>query len=265
VRARTSPGLRYLVRSGPSTQQERWEEAAGYSPATIAAEIAALDAAVEWSRKKAKSTDRAPAWAAVAATLGRGARGSTFTRTGGLGSGYYLRISADGHPERGRPHQHRQQRRCVGPAEIVDPSFLELGGLECARRWTLRDGDDQSRRRPPASAQAARDDGWGTATRTTAMERKTKARRRPERDTSGRSSAGSGGLHRPRRRRRSTVRRRPGVAGRADQLLGEQVWEGTGLPTGSARPLVWAHAEYIVLAARGCDRVRQRLTGQLAG
>ena len=34
----------------------------------------------------------------------------------------------------------------------------------------------------------------------------------------------------------------------SDQLLGEQVWEGTGLPTGSARPLVWAHAEYIILA-----------------
>jgi glucoamylase len=34
----------------------------------------------------------------------------------------------------------------------------------------------------------------------------------------------------------------------SDQLLGEQVWEGTGLPTGSARPLVWAQAEYIVLA-----------------
>lgn len=34
----------------------------------------------------------------------------------------------------------------------------------------------------------------------------------------------------------------------SDPLLGEQVWEGTGLPTGSARPLVWTHAEYIVLA-----------------
>ena len=34
----------------------------------------------------------------------------------------------------------------------------------------------------------------------------------------------------------------------SDQLLGEQVWESTGAPTGSARPLVWAHAEYIVLA-----------------
>jgi glucoamylase len=32
------------------------------------------------------------------------------------------------------------------------------------------------------------------------------------------------------------------------QLLGEQIWEVTGEPTGSARPLVWAHAEYLVLA-----------------
>ena len=33
----------------------------------------------------------------------------------------------------------------------------------------------------------------------------------------------------------------------SDQLLGEQVWEGSGLPTGSARPLVWAHAEFLIL------------------
>ena len=37
------------------------------------------------------------------------------------------------------------------------------------------------------------------------------------------------------------------MAGSA-QLIPEQVWESTGLPTGSARPLVWAHAEYIILA-----------------
>jgi len=33
-----------------------------------------------------------------------------------------------------------------------------------------------------------------------------------------------------------------------EHLLSEQVWENTALPTGSARPLVWAHAEYIILA-----------------
>jgi glucoamylase len=32
----------YLIRHGPATQQERWEEAAGYSPSTLAVNIAAL-------------------------------------------------------------------------------------------------------------------------------------------------------------------------------------------------------------------------------
>jgi glucoamylase len=37
----------YLVRNGPITQQDRWEEDAGYSPFTLAAEIAALLAAAD--------------------------------------------------------------------------------------------------------------------------------------------------------------------------------------------------------------------------
>jgi glucoamylase len=32
----------YIVRNGPVTQQDRWEEDPGYSPFTLAAEIAAL-------------------------------------------------------------------------------------------------------------------------------------------------------------------------------------------------------------------------------
>jgi GH15 family glucan-1,4-alpha-glucosidase len=32
----------YLVRHGPVTPQERWEEASGYSPSTLASNIAAL-------------------------------------------------------------------------------------------------------------------------------------------------------------------------------------------------------------------------------
>src|SRR5262249_33664535 len=37
----------YIVRNGPVTQQDRWEEDAGYSPFTLAAEIAALLAAAD--------------------------------------------------------------------------------------------------------------------------------------------------------------------------------------------------------------------------
>ena len=35
-------GAAYLTRNGPVTQQERWEEASGYSPSTLASNIAAL-------------------------------------------------------------------------------------------------------------------------------------------------------------------------------------------------------------------------------
>jgi glucoamylase len=43
-----------------------------------------------------------------------------------------------------------------------------------------------------------------------------------------------------------------------EQLIPEQVWESAPLrPTGSARPLVWAHAEYVIL-------VQAVLTGVVA-
>ncbi len=37
----------YLIREGPATPQERWEEAGGYSPSTLATNIAALICAAE--------------------------------------------------------------------------------------------------------------------------------------------------------------------------------------------------------------------------
>src|SRR6185295_10850609 len=41
------PAADFIVRKGPATEQERWEERPGYSPATIAAEIAGLVCAAE--------------------------------------------------------------------------------------------------------------------------------------------------------------------------------------------------------------------------
>ena len=43
----------YLVRHGPVTQQERWEEASGYSPSTLASNIAALICAACFARERA--------------------------------------------------------------------------------------------------------------------------------------------------------------------------------------------------------------------
>ncbi len=41
----------YLIRHGPATQQERWEECSGYSPSTLACNIAALICAAQFTRK----------------------------------------------------------------------------------------------------------------------------------------------------------------------------------------------------------------------
>src|ERR1700691_1212070 len=42
-----SKGAGYIVRNGPVTGQDRWEEDGGYSPFTLAVEIAALLAAAD--------------------------------------------------------------------------------------------------------------------------------------------------------------------------------------------------------------------------
>lgn len=42
----------YLIRQGPATPQERWEEASGYSPSTLAVCIAALTCAAQFARER---------------------------------------------------------------------------------------------------------------------------------------------------------------------------------------------------------------------
>ena len=46
---------RYLVQSGPVTQEERWEEASGFSPSTLAANIAALVCAADFARSRGEA------------------------------------------------------------------------------------------------------------------------------------------------------------------------------------------------------------------
>jgi len=46
----------YLIRHGPATQQERWEEVSGYSPSTLASNIAALICAASFARERGDLT-----------------------------------------------------------------------------------------------------------------------------------------------------------------------------------------------------------------
>jgi glucoamylase len=238
----------YIVRSGPQTQQERWEESGGYSPATIAAEIAALDAAVLWSGKKSLAVDSAGQWSAAARRWDAALEAQTFTRTGPLGRGYFLRISADGHPDAADLLNLANHGGVWDQREIVDPSFLEL-----VRLGVRQSVDDRVRATitvvDAASSAQARGmtlwyryphDGYGEK-------------------NEGSAPPGKGHLWPLLTGERGVYHAlvggdpRPYLAGLEslagpEQLLSEQVWERSGEPTGSARPLVWAHAEYIVLA-----------------
>src|SRR5579863_2548712 len=139
----------YLVRHGPVTQQERWEEASGYSPSTLASNIAALICAACFARDRG---DRATAQylEEYADFLECHIESWTVTTEGTLLPGvtrHYIRI----HPERAdnpEPDENPDNgsiaiantppgRPNVYPAkEVVDAGFLELV------RHGIRSADD---------------------------------------------------------------------------------------------------------------------------
>jgi glucoamylase len=238
----------YIASHGPATEQERWEEAGGYSPATIAAEIAALDAAAFWSDKKGIAVDRGRVWADTARRWSADLDAQTFTRTGPLGPGYFVRITTDGHPDTADLINLANKGGVWDQREIVDPSVLEL--VRLGVRQAL---DDHVRATLPvidaASTGEVRGmtlwyryphDGYGE---------KNEGSVPPGKGHLWPLLTGERGVY------HALVGGNPttyltsleSLAG-SEQLFSEQVWERTGLPTGSARPLVWAHAEYIVLA-----------------
>src|SRR5207249_3168429 len=92
-----------LVARGPWSQQERWEEEAGYSPSTIAAEIAGLVCAADVARRNG-DTSSSQRYLATADSWQRSVEGWTATSTGRYGDGhYYLRVDDDGDPDDGHP------------------------------------------------------------------------------------------------------------------------------------------------------------------
>ena len=53
------PAAEFIFSHGPATQEERWEEVPGYSPSTIAAEIAGLICAADIAKKNGADNDAA--------------------------------------------------------------------------------------------------------------------------------------------------------------------------------------------------------------
>ncbi|HEY1402670.1 MAG TPA: glycoside hydrolase family 15 protein, partial [Pyrinomonadaceae bacterium] len=128
------PAADFLVRTGPRTPQERWEEKAGYSPATIAAEIAGLVCAAEIARRN----DAGAAAAVYLATADEWARNVerwTATSTGMHGDGhYYIRIAhTDDDPNDADTMNAGNGGADYDEREYVDAGFLELVRLGIRR------------------------------------------------------------------------------------------------------------------------------------
>jgi glucoamylase len=258
----------FVIANGPATPGERWENAAGYSPATIAAEIAGLVTGARIARKNGDDTAArhylqvADSWRAH---LGRW----TVTTNGPYSSGpYFLRITSDGNANAGTKIQLSDGGPLIDQRAVVDPSFLELVRLGVLRPDDRRivntltvvdrklgystgngpfwhrasfDGygekSDGSEWEPtPTGSNITHGRGWPLLT--------------GERGEY-RLAAGLGA-----QRYLDTIAR---SRDHSSWLLPEQVWDhqapaGTGprfrpgTPTFSATPLAWTHAQFIRLA-----------------
>jgi glucan 1,4-alpha-glucosidase len=120
--------VEYLLRSGPHSGQERWEEEAGYSPSTIAAEIAGIACAAPLADAEGERADalvylahaddwrvRVDDWCATETGIER------YDRTP-----YYVRVTRNGDPEDGTRRELANNGPTLDERAIVDAGFLEL-------------------------------------------------------------------------------------------------------------------------------------------
>jgi glucoamylase len=113
--------------TAPWSPMERWENQSGYSPATIASEIAGLVCAAQIARANGDdaSADRylvtADAWQAKVKSW-------TVTTTGPyLPRPYFLRLTKDGNPDAGTTYSTGDGGPSAADQRtVVDPSFLDL-------------------------------------------------------------------------------------------------------------------------------------------
>jgi len=261
----------FLVRNGPVTQQDRWEEDAGYSPFTLAVEVAALLAAADigdlvgdsipasYLRDSADNwNDNIERWTYATDTL--------LARQIGV-DGYYVRIAP---PEtdsaasplqgfvpiknRPMPASIEEATHVISPDSLAlvrfglrapdDPRILNtvkvIDGLLCAKLpqgpcWYRYNGDGYGEHEDGSPF-----DGTGIG--------------RPWPLLAGERAHYE--LAAGRRGMAEALLRVMEWSTYGSRLIPEQVWDSRdiperelflGKPTGSACPLVWAHAEYIKL------------------
>lgn len=116
----------FIVAHGPSTPQERWEENSGYSPSTIAAEIAGLVCAADIATANG-DTASANTYLATADAWRASTDSWTYTTSGHLGGGsYYERIDNNGNPNDGATLTIGNGGGNWDERDVVDAGFLDL-------------------------------------------------------------------------------------------------------------------------------------------
>jgi len=268
----------YLIHHGPATQQERWEEASGYSPSTLAASIAALVCAAGFARDHGDEIT-AVYLEEYADFLECHIEAWTVTTEGALHPDikkHFIRIhpvsvndyQPDENPDHGLLLLHNRtpgSRHTYAAKEIVDAGFLELV------RYGIRSADDpviiNSLRVVDAALKVDtpfgpcwrryNHDGYGQREDGGPYQGWGKGRAWPlltgERGHYELAAHGNADTY---------IRAMEGFASFTG-MLPEQVWDEPdrprmhlylGGPTGAAMPLMWAHAEYIKLLRSVYDK-----------
>ena len=118
----------FVVAHGPSFGSERWEEQGGYSPSTIAAEIAGLIAAAHIADANGDHAS-ARVYRATADEFARSIKRWTVTTTGPYADRYFIRLSKNGDPDAATTYNLGNGSIDADQRHVVDAGFLELTRL----------------------------------------------------------------------------------------------------------------------------------------
>ncbi len=125
-RKHVKPAADFIVKHGPATGQERWEEKPGYSPSTIATEIAGLVCAGRIATLN-NNRNAAELYLKKADEWARDLESWTATSNGKLSNaGYFLRITENDNPNDGAGIEINSGGGTYDEREIVDAGFLDL-------------------------------------------------------------------------------------------------------------------------------------------
>jgi len=267
------PAVDFLIAHGPSFGPERWEEQGGFSPSTIAAEVAGLIAGASLADANG-DTQTASIARGVADDWQRSLPGWAVTTNGPLAAHpYYIRLSKTGDPNAAISYNLGNGGPTLDQRSVIDQGFLEMVRLGLtppsdamiAESLPVVDATIKADTSTGAGFHRYNGDGYGDRARDG----------RPWAPTGQGTGhlwpvlSGERGEYEIAKGSASALPRLQAMAGSASGvgLIPEQVWEGpdlpaspfgidptiasigfrNGHPAGSAAPLTWSAGQYVRL------------------